>query len=615
MCGIVGYLGTQQAQGILLDCLGRLEYRGYDSAGIAVIAGGKLGRQRSKGKSADLRAQLEKTPLPGQLGIAHTRWATHGRPSDHNSHPHTDCSGALAIVHNGIVENHIELKAELTLKGHRFQSETDSEVIAHLIEDNLSRDLDGGLETAVRNALTVIQGTYALAVISQQEADKIIVARSGGPALVIGHSPEGLFISSDITAILNYTRDIQILEDDEIALINRDGATITLLNGDAVSRDKVQVVWEQSAVEKNGFAHFMLKEIHEQPGAVMDTVRGQTLLSGGGVSFPHAPWLETEEFALTQRISMVACGSSWHAALVGKSIIESLCGTPVDVEIASEYRYRARTDYPDRLVIGISQSGETADTLGALQTAKREGARILALCNIVGSSMSREADEVIYTHAGPEIGVAATKTFICQLTALVLFAISLAQAKGKMSASSADQLIQELMALPELMERVLSQDEQLAQLAQLFGDHGHALYLGRGTLLPLAMEGALKLKEISYIHAEAYPAGELKHGPIALIDKDLPVVIIATEGQLYEKILSATQEVMARDGRVIAMATEGDQKIGAIVEHVFYLPRTSALLMPILMALPMQLLAYHAAVQRGCDVDKPRNLAKSVTVD
>ena len=611
MCGIVGYLGKQQAQGILLDCLERLEYRGYDSAGIATIDEGQLGMLRCAGKNADLHKLADRNPLGGVIGIAHTRWATHGQPTDSNSHPHADCNGTLAIVHNGIIENHSELKRLMEEDGHRFLSQTDSEVIAHLIEANLA----GGLKAAVVKALALIRGTYALAVISQQEADKIVVARSGGPPLVIGHAEDGLYISSDIAAILHYTRDIQILEDNEVAEITRDGAMINLLDGSPVERARIQIAWTQHAAERNGFPHFMLKEIHEQPQAVLDTIQGQNLLGGGAVSFPQAMYTTTSQFRLTRRISILACGSSWHAGLVGKHLIESISGTPVDVDIASEYRYRPQLSHAGTLAIGISQSGETADTLGALKTARDSGAGIMAICNVNGSSMSREADGVIYTHAGPEIGVASTKTFTCQLTALVLFAIALGLANDNLSARAAKALLQELMHLPKLIERILAHNETLAGLARLFDDASNALYLGRGVLFPLAIEGALKLKEISYIHAEAYPAGELKHGPIALIDRNIPIVVIATQGPLYEKLLTAIQEVKARDGTVIVMATEGDRKIAAIAEHVFYVPPTTELLMPILMAVPMQLLAYHIAARRGCEIDQPRNLAKSVTVD
>lgn len=611
MCGIVGYLGKKEAQSILLDCLGRLEYRGYDSAGIATLSEGKLGLRHSVGKNSQLQSLLEQAPLPGQLGIAHTRWATHGKATDNNSHPHTDCSGSIAIVHNGIVENHFELREMLRAEGHVFDSQTDSEVIAHLIESNISE----GLEKAVQKTLPLLHGSYAIAVISQQEPDKIIVARSGGPPLVIGHCDSGLLISSDISAILHYTRDIQILENDEIAVITHEGAKIILLSGQQVHRDITRFMWDQDAAEKGDFAHMMLKEIYEQPKAVINTIRGQNFLPEGQMFFPHAELSSDASFGKIDRITLLACGSSWHAALVGKYLIESISGTQVDVDISSEYRYRPHLDAPGNLVIGISQSGETADTLCALKEAKTRGSRILSICNVAGSSMSRESDGVIYTHAGPEIGVAATKTFSCQLTALTLFAVSLGLAKQKISATEAEEFMQSLLQLPQKIEKVLKQDHKLAILAKLLDNTTNALFLGRGILFPLAVEGALKLKEISYIHAEGYPAGELKHGPIALIDESMPVVVIATKGSLYEKVMTSIEEIKARGGSLIVIASEGDQRISKIVEHVFYVPDTEELLMPILMAVPLQLLAYHVAVQRGCDVDKPRNLAKSVTVE
>jgi glucosamine--fructose-6-phosphate aminotransferase (isomerizing) len=484
-------------------------------------------------------------------------------------------------------------------------------VIAHLVEANLAE----GLLAAVTKALAIVEGSYAVAVISQNESDKIIVARSGGPPLVIGHRDDGLLISSDIAAIICYTRDIQVLEDNEIAEINLGGTRISSFSGLPIDRARVQITWQQDAAEKNGYAHFMLKEIHEQPDAVMNTIRAQSLPEGKGVEFPHAAYTQTREFASTNRILILACGSSWHAGLVGKHLIELLSGTPVDVEIASEYRYRHQIKSQGVLALGISQSGETADTLGALKVARDNGARILSLCNIFGSTMSRESDGVIFTDAGPEIGVASTKTFTSQLTALALFAMALGQAKKTLPDAAAKLLFEDLIQLPFLIQRVVDQNERLIELATLFVDRNNALYLGRGAFFPLAMEGALKLKEISYIHAEAYPAGELKHGAIALVERDLPVVAIATPGSLYSKLLAAIQEVRARDGMVIALASEEDRTIGAIAEHVFYVPQTSELLMPILVAVPLQLLAYHVAVLRGCDVDKPRNLAKSVTVE
>ena len=611
MCGIVGYLGSQEAVPNLIDCLGRLEYRGYDSAGIGTVADGKLDIRRSVGKNSELHALLARSPLRGTIGIAHTRWATHGKPIDINAHPHTDCTGSLAIVHNGIIENYHVLRRELEEQGHRFNSQTDSEVIAHLLEGQGEVDL----ETAARQVIPRLQGAYALAVISQKEPDRIVAARNGGPPLVIGHTDNGYFVASDITAIMHYARDVQLLEDGEIAVISRDEVKILGACGTPVQRPRRQVQWTSSEVGKSGYAHYMLKEIFEQPQAVLNTVQGQRVLDNeGSLEFPDAPFTEEAEFAAVKRVSMVACGTSWHAALVGKYLMEFIARTPVDVDIASEYRYRPQVESAD-LVIGISQSGETADTLGALKEAKNRGSRVLSICNVAGSSMSRDSDGVIYTHAGPEIGVASTKAFTCQLTALLLLALKLGRAKGTLSAEEGATLLRELLTLPRLISRTLEANGQLEELARRFEGCTNALYLGRGIQFPLAIEGALKLKEISYIHAEGYPAGELKHGPIALIEKQLPVIVIAPLGRLYGKVVAAIEEVKARDGMVIALASEDDDDMAARADHVVYLPKCSEFLMPILAAVPLQLLAYHIAVQRGCDVDKPRNLAKSVTVE
>lgn len=612
MCGIVGYLGNQQAQGVLMDCLARLEYRGYDSAGMATLNGDQLAVRRSAGTNAGLQQLLQSSPLDGCLGIAHTRWASHGEASDVNAHPHADCSGAIAIVHNGIIENYIDIRRELEAKGHRLVSQTDSEVIAHLIEMNF----DGDLQVAVKKSLTQLRGSYAIAVISKHAPEQIVVARHGGPPLVVGHSVDGLFISSDISAILHYSRDIQILEDGEIAVLTRNGVNIYLLDsGDQVARKPIRIAWDASAADKGSYPHYMLKEIYEQPRAVLDTIKGQLNAVDETIGFLDAGFPNTAEFADMKRLSILACGSSWHAGLVGKYLIESIAGIPVDVDIASESRYRPLAHMPEKLVIGISQSGETADTLAALKEARRAGAKILSICNVIGSSIGRESDAVVLTHAGPEIGVASTKTFTCQLVALVLVAISLGVSNGKLSKQAAQALLRELMQLPELIERILLQNDHLVELSQLFSRASNALFLGRGIMHPIAVEGALKLKEISYIHAEGYAAGELKHGPIALIDRYLPVVVIATEGMLYEKVLAAIQEVKARSGIVVVIANEGDSRISEVADHVFYIPKTQEFLMPILAAIPLQLLAYHIAVSRGYDVDKPRNLAKSVTVE
>ena len=611
MCGIVGYLGRQQAQDILLDCLGRLEYRGYDSVGMAAIEDGKLATLRNAGDHSKFLKLAARNPLPGHVGIAHTRWATHGRATTDNSHPHTDCHGEIAIVHNGIIENHLDLREELESDGHRFLSQTDSEVIAHLLESNIS----AGPKAAVREVVSRLEGSYALAMICQSDPARIIIVRHGGPPLVIGHCEDGIIVSSDIAAILHYTRDIQVLEDNEIAELTAAGADISIVDGTQVTRPKIQIAWENDAAEKRGFDHFMLKEIHEQPQAVISTIRGQNLHADGSVSFPHAELLDAKECHAAPRISMVACGSSWHAALVGKYLIEKLAGTFVNVDLASEYRYRPELDSSDKLVIGISQSGETADTLGALSTARARGARVVSICNFAGSTMCRESDGVIYTHAGPEIGVASTKTFLCQLTAMLLMAIGLAVSKGKLSASAARGMHRELLKLPFLIKRVLGEEEKLTLLAEHFDEYSNALYIGRGNLYPIAIEGALKLKEISYIHAEAYAAGELKHGSIALIDSRMPVVALATQGPDYARVVSAIQEIKARDGIVTAIATEGDGRIAGMADHVFYLPKAPDNLMPMLMAVPLQLLAYYIARRRECPIDKPRNLAKSVTVE
>jgi len=611
MCGIVGYLGEQDAQHILLDCLGRLEYRGYDSAGMATVADGKLATLRCVGDNHELQQLLERSPLPGQVGIAHTRWATHGRATQGNSHPHTDCSGTIAIVHNGIIENCFELKEELESAGHRFQSQTDSEIVAHLIECNIGQ----GLTRAVMQALPRLQGTYALAVICQQETPKIVAARHGGPPLVIGHCDNGIFVSSDVAAILHYTSNIQIIEDDEVAEISVNGAEIRVLDGTPVSRSPIQIAWQNDVTEKRGFEHYMLKEIHEQPQAVIGTVRGQTVQDDGNVSFPDADLDAILGPSPLERLSLVACGTSWHAALVGRHLLEHLAGVSVNVDVASEYRYRPQVRNPDALVVGISQSGETADTLGALASARQRGARVLGICNVAGSSMSRESDGIIYTHAGPEIGVASTKTFTCQITALLLLGIALGVRNGHLPGPAAMQLHREITQLSFLIKRILAEEEKLAGLAEPFDDCSSALYIGRGILHPLAIEGALKLKEISYIHAEAYPAGELKHGAIALIDSRIPVVALATKGPQYSRVLSAIQEVKARDGMVIAITNEGDAKAAALADHAFCVPEAGEMLVPILTAVPLQLLAYHVARRRGCPIDKPRNLAKSVTVE
>ncbi|RMF88287.1 MAG: glutamine--fructose-6-phosphate transaminase (isomerizing), partial [Nitrospinota bacterium] len=605
MCGIVSYIGKQDAVPLLIDCLKRLEYRGYDSAGIGVMHNGSLEVRRSVGKIADLEHLLRRQPLQGHIGIAHTRWATHGKPSDGNAHPHSDCSGSLVVVHNGIIENYLSLKSGLQAAGHRFRSETDTEVVAHLLEEYWEEDW----ETAVCRALSRLKGAYALSIMTRWVPDTLIAARNGGPPLIIGLAGDELFLASDIPALLKHTRDVLILEDGEMAVLSPEGVRIRTLDGRPVQRQSIQVEWDAEAAEKGGYPHFMLKEIYEQPRAIADTLRGRIDIDTGTVLLPELR-LTPEELRCIERIAIVACGTSWHAGLVGEHLLETLSRLPVEVEISSEFRYRQPLLGETTLVVVISQSGETADTLGALKEAHGQGSPVLAICNVVGSSIAREADGVIYTRAGPEIGVASTKAFTTQIVALYLLAVHLGRIRGTISAQQAVVLLKDLSELPPHVEDVLTRDAQMKEWAQQFYRYTNFLYLGRGINYPLALEGALKLKEISYIHAEGYPAGEMKHGPIALIDQQMPVVVLAPQDRWYEKILGNIEEVRARDGTVIALASAGDEEIATKVEHVCYLSRTSELLVPVLSAIPLQLLAYHIAVLRDCDVDQPRNLAK-----
>lgn len=613
MCGIVSYIGQQDAVPVLIDCLKRLEYRGYDSAGIGVLQNGRLEVRRSVGKIANLEHILQENPLHGNLGVAHTRWATHGKPSERNAHPHRSNSGSLVVVHNGIIENYVSLKTSLQAQGYQFRSDTDTEVIAHLIEKYI--DLGYEFEAAVKKALGELKGSYAIGVISQQAPDRILAARNGGAPLIAGLGQDGFFIASDIPAILNYTRDIMILEDGEIAILSREGVRLCSFEGVTIHKPITRVPWDAAAAEKGGYPHFMLKEIYEQPRAIQDTCRGRIDVETGTVMLPELG-LTSQELQQIERISLVACGTSWHAALIGEYMLEAFCRLPVEVDIGSEFRYREPmlTDHTT-LTIAISQSGETADTLGALKEAKAKGSKVIAICNVVGSSISRESDGVIYTHAGPEIGVASTKAFTTQLVALYLFAIHLGQIRGTISLQQGSLLLKELLDLPRLAEKVLTYEPDIKALAQQFYTYTDFLYLGRGIHYPLALEGALKLKEISYIHAEGYPAGEMKHGPIALIDPNMPVVAIAPRDRLYEKMLGNIEEVKAREGIVIALTNEGDTEIAAKADQVIALPWTSEFLLSILLTIPLQLLAYHIAVLRNCDVDQPRNLAKSVTVE
>ncbi len=611
MCGIVGYVGPKRAVPILLDGLKRLEYRGYDSAGLAFLQDGRMTIHRSVGKIKELENALWGKDLPGNVGVGHTRWATHGRPTEENAHPHTDCTGDLVVVHNGIIENYLALKEKLLAEGHRFKSETDTEVIAHLIETHLATAPD--LESAVRQALVEVVGAYAIAVLWAGAPDRVVGARNSSP-LVVGLGEAESFLASDIPALLNHTRNVLFLEDEEVVVLSREGVSITTLQGDPVNRSVQKVLWSPILAEKGGYKHFMLKEIYEQPRAVRDTIRGRYSQEAGQVYLEDMGALHRALDGIS-KVLLIACGTSWHAALVGKFLVEELVRLPAEVDYSSEFRYRDPVVDERTLVVAISQSGETLDTLAALRDARRRGCPTLAICNVVGSSITRESDAVVHTHAGPEIGVASTKAFTCQLAALYLLALYLGRRRGRLDAARTRDLLADLVHLPQQMEAVLRHDAELEALSHGFYVKTDFLYLGRGIQYPVALEGALKLKEISYIHAEGYPAGEMKHGPIALITEEMPVVVLAPKDRVYEKILGNIEEVKARDGHVIAFGTEGDTDLAAKVDHCFTVPRTSHLLTPILMALPLQLLAYHIAVRKGCDVDQPRNLAKSVTVE
>jgi glucosamine--fructose-6-phosphate aminotransferase (isomerizing) len=618
VCGIVGYIGPKSVVPLVLDGLKRLEYRGYDSAGIAVVKqNGKLEIRRASGKLRNLEESIRATPLDGVYGIGHTRWATHGRPTEENAHPHRDCTGDIVVVHNGIIENYVELKHQLIEEGHKFLTETDTEIIAHLIE-KFSKG--GPLEDAVLKTVKVISGAYALVVISTRDPNKIVAARMG-PPIVLGIGENEFFVASDIPAILQHTREVFFLGDGEIAVLTPKGVRLMDFESRPIHRDVQHVTWDPIMAEKGGYKHFMQKEIFEQPRAVRDTLLGRISQETGKVFLDQVE-LGEEEFRNFQQIRLIACGTSWHAALAGKFMIERLAQLPAEVDYGSEFRYRDPIIGKNTLAIAISQSGETADTLAAEREARQKGAKILGICNVVGSMLTREANGTIYTHAGPEIGVASTKAFTCQLTALMLTALYLAQVRGKLTPAAAQNLMQELTRVPHKLESVLQRDAELEELSKKFFRHSDFLYLGRGIHYPIALEGALKLKEISYIHAEGYPAGEMKHGPNALIDENLPVVIIATRDESdpssmtrYEKTVSNMQEVKARDGIVIAVVTEGDHLARQIADHIIEVPAVPELLAPILEIVPLQLLAYHIAVRRGCDVDQPRNLAKSVTVE
>src|SRR4051795_7675908 len=614
MCGIIGYIGAKEVVPVLIEGLRRLEYRGYDAAGVAVVRNGAVTLRRSAGKLSRLEDVLTLNPLSGRYGIGHTRWATHGRPTEENAHPHRDCTGQIVVVHNGIIENYLDLKQQLQREGHTFVTETDTEIVAHLVEREMRAD---GLENAVRRALLYMRGLFALVLISADDPGKIVTVRNG-PPIVVGLGDGEFFVASDIPAILSHTRDVVFLGDEEMAIITRSGVEFTDFFGRPVSKATQRVLWDPIMAEKAGYKHFMLKEIFEQPTAARETILGRVSQDSGKV-FLEEMKISDAQFAATEKITILACGTSWHAALVGKYMIEKLARVPVEVDYGSEYRYRSPIVPKNTLAVVITQSGETADTLAALREAKQAGACSLSICNVVGSMATRETEGTIYTHAGPEIGVASTKAFTSQLVALYLLGLRLGQARGTLSGEASKPHIDALLQLPLLLEQTLKLAPEVEEIASRLYARTDFLYLGRGINYPIALEGALKLKEISYIHAEGYPAGEMKHGPIALIDERMPVVTIAPHDAVFEKMIGNMQEVKARGGSVIALTTQGDNGIKQLLDpaqdFLITVPASDPLLTPVLMAVPLQLLAYHIAIRRGCDVDQPRNLAKSVTVE
>ncbi len=609
MCGIVGYIGEQEATPIIFEGLRKLEYRGYDSAGIATLQPDGIAVRRSEGKLVNLEKLLREQPLAGTIGIGHTRWATHGRPSEINAHPHK--AGSVVVVHNGIIENYLSLREQLKKNGHAFSSETDTEVIAHLVEERLKES--PSFEVAVRTALQELQGAFAVCILCKDQPDTLIAAKVGSP-MVVGLGQGEFFVASDIPAILAHTREMIFMEDGELALFKGNIASFSSIAGQPLEKKARHIDWSPLMAEKGGYKHFMLKEIHEQPRAVRDTIAGRLQEQQGDVYLEDLGY-DDAALQTVQRMVIVACGTSWHAALTGKFLIEGHCRIPVEIDIASEFRYRKPVIDAHTLVMVISQSGETADTLAALREAKKLGAMNLAICNVLDSSIARDATGVIYTHAGPEIGVASTKAFVTQLTALYLFTIRLGRAIGRLNVTQGQQMIADLKKVPELLEQALKLNDQTEKIARQYMNARDFLYLGRGRNFPIALEGALKLKEISYIHAEGYPAGEMKHGPIALIDENVPVVVLVPKNSTYEKTVSNMEEVIARSGRVIALCSQGDQEVRDKAEVTLELPELSDDLDPILLSVPLQLLAYHIAVLKGTDVDQPRNLAKSVTVE
>jgi glutamine---fructose-6-phosphate transaminase (isomerizing) len=620
MCGIVGYVGDKQVVGVIIDGLRKLEYRGYDSAGIAVVdEGAHLEIRRAEGKLRNLEEVIRLKPLDGTYGIGHTRWATHGRPTEENAHPHRDASGNIIVVHNGVIDNFLPLKRKLVAEGHKFVTETDTEVIAHLIGKYFDEGA-GSLEAATRRAIVELRGIYALAIVSVKEPEKIVAVRQG-PPIVIGLGQNEYFVASDIPPILYHTRDLFFLGDGEMAVLTREGVTVTDFEGNSITPHVQRITWDPIMAEKGGFKHYMLKEIYEQPRAIRDTVLGRVSQQTGRVYLDEMDISETE-FRNFTSIKAVACGTSLHAAMAGKYMLEELARIPVEIDYASEFRYRDPIIDDKTLVVAISQSGETADTLAAVRESKEKGAKILSICNVQGSMLTRESHGTILTHAGPEIGVASTKAFTSQMTVFYLLALYMAQVRGLLNEQQSLEHVSALNSLPVKLESLLGCDDLIEKLAREFQRAQDFLYLGRGINFPIALEGALKLKEISYIHAEGYPAGEMKHGPNALIDEQLPVVVIATQDEnsetsrlRYEKTLSNMVEVKARDGKVIALVTEGDTETRQVADHVIEIPRASDLISPTLAIIPLQLLAYHIGVRRGCDVDQPRNLAKSVTVE
>jgi glutamine---fructose-6-phosphate transaminase (isomerizing) len=611
MCGIVGYIGDRAAVPLLIEGLKRLEYRGYDSAGFTVLDGDGMDTRKAVGKIAELEKQVGNGNMPSStIGIAHTRWATHGAPTERNAHPHMSCNGEIALVHNGIIENAAPLRRKLEELGHTFRSDTDTEVVVHLIEEAYQ----GNLEEAVREALQQVDGAYGLAIMSSREPRKIVAARHGSP-LLLGVTDNGeYFVASDVAAVLAQTRQVIYLEDGEMAVLTDDGYQTVSLDGESLSKEVKEIAWDLDAIEKGGHDHFMIKEIFEQPHTIMQAIRGRVLEEDGTVKFGGLN-LEDDELAAFNRIVICACGTSWHSALIGEYMLEEICRIPVDVEYASEFRYRKPIVDDKTLMLVISQSGETADTLAAMREAREHGAKVLGIVNVVGSTIAREAHGGIYLHAGPEIGVASTKAFTSQVVALTLFTVRMGRLRGTLTAEQGREILNALLELPDKVEQVLELNDAIRELARIYKSATNFLYLGRGYNFPTALEGALKLKEISYIHAEGLPAAEMKHGPIALIDENMPVVVIAPKDAVYQKVLSNIQEVKARGGRVIAVVTTGDSELRGMVDHMIPVPDTIDMLTPIVATIPLQLLAYHVAVMRGCNVDMPRNLAKSVTVE